>query len=53
MINDDKLIASIRKRDADIGEFIPEHWQAQQDRRNLLRLLDEAYNEIHKYESEH
>lgn len=53
MIEDEKILASIRKRDAEIGDTIPDHWTAQQDRRNLLRMLDAAYKEIHKYESDY
>lgn len=33
-------VAAIRERDADFGEQIPRHWQAQWDRRILLRMLD-------------
>lgn len=46
MTEDEKVLASIRKRDAEIGEFIPDHWTAQKDRRNLLRMLDEAMNQL-------
>lgn len=46
MINDDKLLDSIRNRDVECGEEIPGHWTAQLDRRNLLRMLDEATREI-------
>jgi hypothetical protein len=35
----------IRERDADFGNTIPSHWQAQLDRRNLLRLLDETLDD--------
>lgn len=31
----------IRERDADYKKAIPNHWQAQLDRRYLLKLLDE------------
>lgn len=37
----DDVLAAIRERDACCGE-LPKHWQAQWDRRILLRLLDEA-----------
>lgn len=46
MIDDDKLLTAIKKRDAECGDVIPDHWQAQLDRRNLLRLLDDALKEI-------
>lgn len=46
MTEDEKVLASIRKRDTELGEEIPGHWTAQVDRRNLLRLLDEAKREI-------
>lgn len=53
MIDDDKLLNSIRKRDAECGGEIPGHWTAQLDRRNLLRMLDAAYKEIEKYENDY
>lgn len=46
MTEDEKILNSIRKRDRECGIKIPDHWQAQWDRRNLLRLLDEALREI-------
>lgn len=36
----DSVEAAIRRRDADFKQM-PSHWQAQQDRRFLLRLIDE------------
>lgn len=39
-------LSHIKERDADFGEYIPSHWQAQLDRRNLLTLLDGALKEI-------
>lgn len=38
-------LALIRERDAGFGEYIPNHWQAQLDRRTLLRLLVDNYDE--------
>lgn len=49
MTEHDKILASIRKRDAEIKGEIPGHWTAQIDRRNLLRMLDEAYDLLHRY----
>lgn len=46
MINDEQMLAAIRERDKDMGEYIPSHWVAQLDRRNLLRLLDEAMRQM-------
>lgn len=46
MIDDHELLEAIKKRDGETGDIIPDHWQAQIDRRNLLRLLEEALSEI-------
>lgn len=43
---EDKTLAAIRRRDADYGDNIPDHWQAQKDRRFLLNLLDKAYQAL-------
>lgn len=51
MINVDKRLKSIRQRDAECGDDIPEHWTAQLDRRYLLQLLDNALWELDKYEN--
>ena len=48
--DDAKILEGIRKRDDDYGDYLPERWTAQWDRRNLLRMLDAAEKEIQKYE---
>lgn len=45
------LLDEIIARDERYGDHIPDHYQAQLDRRNLLKMLDEAqekaYNKGH------
>lgn len=48
---DYKHLEDIRKRDADMTN-IPSHWVAQWDRRNLLKMLDEALQDIENLQLE-
>lgn len=50
MLIDEQLLAAIRRRDAELGENIPSHWVAQWDRRDLLRMLDAAFQRIYELE---
>lgn len=44
-MNLEKTLKDIRRRDLECGENIPQHWQAQLDRRFLIQLLDEIKND--------
>lgn len=44
-MNLEKTLKDIRRRDLECGENIPQHWQAQLDRRFLIQLLDKVINE--------
>lgn len=46
----DRMLDQIRQRDEDF-KYLPDHWQAQKDRRYLLKVIDEIRKEVEKYES--
>lgn len=53
MITNSRFLAAIRQRDTEAGVELPnDQWQAQLDRRNLLRMLDAALQSINDLEAE-